>query len=117
MHKRAKGKEGEDIAVEYLQNLNYQILDRNYQAGHAEIDIIAKDKDEIVFVEVKYRKSLEYGRPEDGISLRKRKLIRKAAEDYLFKKNIENISCRIDFIGILQFPGHKPEIVHYKDAM
>ncbi len=115
-NKRKTGSEGEDIACGFLSNLGYKIIRRNYQYGHGEIDIIAKDGEEFVFVEVKFRKSLEYGAPETAVTKSKQKQLRKIAEAYIYENKIENISCRMDVIAILQFPGEKPEITHYIDA-
>ena len=115
-NKRKTGSEGEDIACEYLTKLGYEIIERNYQYGHGEIDIIAKDDDIIVFVEVKYRKSLEYGPPESAITKGKQKQVRKTAEAYLYDKEIKDTSCRIDVIAILHFPSKESQIEHYKDA-
>ncbi len=115
-NKRSTGTKGEDIACEFLKNLGCDIVDRNYHYGHGEIDIIAKDKEEFVFVEVKYRKSLEYGSPETAVTKSKQKQIRKVAEAYIYENGIKDTSCRIDVVAILQFPGQKPEIIHYKNA-
>ncbi len=112
-NKRKTGKEGEEIACKFISELGYQILERNYQYGHGEIDIIAKDGDIIVFIEVKYRKSLEYGYPEDSITKNKKNQIRKTAEAYIYQKNIYDQSCRIDVISILHLPDQKPQINHY----
>ena len=115
-NKRKTGSKGEDIACEFLKNLNYEIIERNYQFGHGEIDIIAKDNDTLVFVEVKFRKSLEYGPPESAITKSKQKQIKKVAEAYIYEKEIKDTFCRIDVVTILQFRGGKPEINHYINA-
>ncbi|MCX7798136.1 MAG: YraN family protein [Melioribacter sp.] len=116
INKRKRGKEGEELACKYLTELGYKILKKNYQLNHGEIDIIAEDGDTLVFVEVKYRKSIEYGHPEDSITKRKQKQIKKTAEAYIYKNNITNQSCRIDVISILHLPDKEPEIIHYKNA-
>jgi putative endonuclease len=115
-NKRKTGSEGEDIACEFLSNLGYKIIRRNYQYGHGEIDVIAKDGEEFVFVEVKFRKSLEYGTPETAVTKSKQRQLRKIAEAYLYENKIENTPCRMDVVAILQFPGQKPEINHYINA-
>lgn len=111
-----KGKEGEKIACNYLIERGYKILEKNYHYGHGEIDIIAKDRDTLVFVEVKYRKSLEYGMPEDSITRKKQLQIRKIAEAYLYQNKIENQSCRIDVISILHLQNENPVVNHYIDV-
>lgn len=116
MNKKISGKRGEDIAVRYLEENGYEIIDRNYQFGHGEIDIIARNEDVLVFVEVKYRRSLEYGRPESSITKSKQRQIRKIAEAYLWENEIEDHECRIDVIAIVHYPNKPPEITHYKNA-
>ena len=116
LNKRSTGNKGEDIACEFLTKLGYKIIERNYQFGHGEIDIIAKDGEILVFVEVKYRKSLEYGPPELAIPKSKQKQIRKIAEAYLYQNEIKDTSCRIDVIAILHFPKEEPKINHIINA-
>jgi len=116
VNQRAQGKEGEGIALKFLEKLGYIILEENYQYGHGEIDLIADDKGEIVFVEVKTRKSLEYGYPETAITKKKIAQIRKVASAYLIEKNITEQTCRIDAVTILQNNEREPVINHYKNA-
>ena len=65
------GSFGEMLVITYLENMNYEILDKNYKTKFGEIDIIAKDNEEYVFIEVKTRKSNEYGEPIDAINKNK----------------------------------------------
>jgi putative endonuclease len=115
-NKRNTGNYGEDIACKFLKNIGYEIIEQNYFYGHGEIDIIAKDGDELVFVEVKYRTNLEFGPPELSISKGKQKLIRRTAEAYLFNKQIKDQDCRIDLIAILHLKDEKPKINHIFNA-
>ena len=80
------GKIGENIAIKYLENNGYKIVDKNFECRQGEIDIIAKEKNELVIIEVKTRKSLEYGNPVDAVDKNKRKHIYKVAEYYLYIK-------------------------------
>ena len=80
------GKIGEDIAIKYLQSKGYKIIERNFQCKQGEIDIVALDKQEIVIIEVKTRKCLEYGKPAEAVDENKRKHIYNAAEYYLYVK-------------------------------
>lgn len=116
MYTREKGYEGEDYAEKYLKNLGYEIIKRNFTFGKTgEIDIIARDKKEVVFIEVKSRTSTAYGDLYDSVPESKRKSIRKAAEGYIYITNIEAVSYRFDFIGIDR--TIKPwKIIHIKDA-
>ena len=89
--KKDTGDKGEDLAVKLLEDSDYEIVERNYRFGKGEIDIIAKDKDTLVFVEVKTRKNLEFGPPELAITMNKQRQIKKIAEAYLFEKKIIDI--------------------------
>ena len=115
-NKRKTGDYGEELACKFLKELGYEIVERNYHFGHGEIDIIARDKEILVFVEVKYRKTLEYGPPETAISISKQKQIRKTAEAYLSEKKIQDQTCRIDFIAILHLKDTKPRVNHIPNA-
>lgn len=115
-NKRTKGKEGEDLAAKFLEKLGYIILEENYQYGHGEIDLIAEDNGEIVFVEVKTRKSLEYGEPETAITKKKIAQIRKVASAYLIENNITEQTSRIDAVAILLQNERDPIINHYQNV-
>jgi len=115
-NKRSFGKEGEDLAEKLLRSKGYEILDRNYQFGHGEIDIIAKDKGWLVFVEVKTRTNLEYGEPEYAITRSKIKQVRRMAELYLYDKKIIEADCRFDVVAILLTNEENPIINHYENA-
>ncbi|MBA4406386.1 YraN family protein [bacterium] len=115
-NKRNTGTYGEDLACQFLQKLGYKIVERNFFYGHGEIDIIAMNGNDLVFVEVKYRTNLEFGPPELSISKGKQKLIRRTAESYLFEKGIKDQPCRIDIVAILHLKDEKPVINHIVDA-
>ncbi|MCX7875213.1 MAG: YraN family protein [Melioribacteraceae bacterium] len=114
-NKRKKGKEGEELASNFLKSMGYEIIEMNYQFGHGEIDIIAKDKNEIVFVEVKTRKSLQFGSPEYAFTKAKINQVKKIAQAYLIENNLVNNSARIDAIAILIVKDCEPIINHYKN--
>lgn len=101
MNTKEKGKKGEDLAVEFLKNLGYQIKKRNFHFGKTgEIDIIAQDKNVLVFTEVKMRSSDAYGDPLLSITYSKQKSLRKTAEGYLYVNKITDMECRFDIITI-----------------
>lgn len=112
------GDEGENFAVELLEAKGYSIIKRNYRYGKGEIDIIAKDPNEegLVFIEVKSRKNLEFGLPEEAITKNKIKQLKRIAELYLYENDIKEILCRFDVIAVLMLSGQKPEIEHYINA-
>ena len=94
------GKEGEDFAADYLQKQGYEIIDRNFECKQGEIDIIAKDKNEYVFIEVKTRQNLHYGMPCDAVDERKQKHIWNATRYYIYSHKLEDQYIRIDVIEI-----------------
>lgn len=106
------GQKGEDIAAEFLQKLGYTILDRNVHfSRNCEIDIIAKDKNTTVFVEVKTRKTLNYGHPFEAITKQKLSKIITGIYTYLQQNNIKNY--RIDAISVIGIKD--PKIEHLKN--
>ncbi len=115
-YKKQFGNRGEDIAVDYLEGKGFEIVERNYHYGHGELDIIAKDKDVLVFVEVKTRKNLEFGPPELSITKNKQRQVRKVAEAYMIEKNITDTDVRIDVVAILIRKNLPPKITHIENA-
>lgn len=109
------GKKGETLAVEYLKKHGYAIVQTNFRFERAEIDVIAKEKDVLVFVEVKTRRRGSLGEPEDAITTRKRDQIVKAAQGFLYNSHLPEAECRFDVITIKQSYG-KMEISHFKDV-
>lgn len=101
LNKQALGKLGEQKACKYLTTKGYYILENNFRCKMGEIDIIAKDKNEIVFVEVKTRKSIKYGMPSEAINYNKRKHIYNAARYYILKNNLQTDAIRFDAIEVL----------------
>lgn len=108
------GKQGEEIAVKYLMDKGYEILERNWRNRHKEIDIIAKDGNELVVVEVKTRKSNDYGDPDFAVNKQKQRLLISAANAYIFRNNLD-INTRFDIISIV-FNNGEPVIDHIEDA-
>lgn len=110
------GRNGENVACEFLIQSGYEILERNYRSKIGEIDIIAKEKDEIIFVEVKTRGQELYGTPGESVTKCKKTHIYHVAEYYLMEKNIENKFCRIDVIEIYK-KNNKYLINHIKNSV
>jgi putative endonuclease len=99
------GKEGEKIAAAFLKKNGYRICEINFRCVLGEIDIIAKEKDELVFIEVKTRKSAELGYPEQAVGTRKQKKMSQLALWYLQKKNITGADARFDVVAITMLPS------------
>jgi putative endonuclease len=106
---------GEGLAVDFLVKKGYRILERNYRFERGEIDIVAEEKDELVFVEVKARGSKSFGEPEDAVTIGKQKKIRYVAEGYLFQHHIDGKTCRFDVVTV-KVGRKEPEIQHYENA-
>ena len=94
-------KKGEALAGKILKKKGYKILKRNYVSKYGEIDIVAYDRGIICFVEVKTRRSENYGPPELAVTKEKRKRIVRTALNYLTINNIEDTDCRFDVVSIL----------------
>lgn len=94
------GKKGEDFAVKYLENIGYNIIERNFMCKKGEIDIIALDKDYVVFIEIKTRSSIEYGLPSESVTKKKLQHMKNTIKYYLYKRNLENKNIRVDVIEI-----------------
>ena len=124
--KRIIGDFGEDAAVKYLKRKHYKILDRNAVLGKLELDVVAKNKTDIVFVEVKTRSvesvdgNFVYGRPSDAVNLEKRRNTVSAAYAYL-KENPSRLNMRIDVIEVyLDKNAEKPTVLkieHIENAV
>jgi putative endonuclease len=113
--KKDKGKIGEDIAVKFLSRKGYKILKRNYRYGHGEIDIIAMDKDVLIFVEVRMKLSDKFGSPEDSVTIKKREQLKKIASAFIQMNEVNFSECRFDVIGIT-FKDGKFNINHIENA-
>ncbi len=108
------GKQGEEIATTYLLKQGYLILDINWRAGRNEIDIIARDKDFLVIIEVKSRRSDTFMEPEEAVTREKQQALIRAANAYIFRKNI-NLETRFDIISIIH-NKNETRVNHLKDA-
>ena len=113
---QALGRRGEDTAHRYLERAGFRIMARNYRpsGGEAEVDIVARDGEILVFIEVKSRASAEYGAPDRAISEEKQKNITRAARAYATRAGVKWDEVRFDTLSIV-FTSPL-SIVHQKDA-
>lgn len=109
MDKRKIGSKGEESAAAYLERLHYKILERNYRSHFGEIDIIAKDRKDTVFVEVKSRSTRLFGSPQESVVREKRRRITLTAIDYVQRKHLENKPLRFDVVAI--YPDSSIELI------
>lgn len=105
------GRSGEDRASRFLAEQGFRILERNYRISAGEIDLIALDRDTIVFVEVKTRTSDAYGAPELAVDHRKQTRMTKAALAYLKSRNLHQMPCRFDVVAITRTPEERIELI------
>ena len=112
----ASGRRGEDLAHRYLQAHGYLVVARNFRTrtGSAEVDIVARKDDAVVFVEVKSRGSAEFGPPDRSIDKEKQLHIMKAAAEYLRRADVPDECARFDIINVIL--GGQPSIEHIEDA-
>lgn len=109
------GQWGEEQAVNYLEGKGYRILERDWRSGHRDIDIIARTTAEIVFVEVKTRRTSRFGSPCEAVDYRKRRHLQEAINHYIRSRQID-MPFRFDIISITAAdPGH-PRIEHFEDV-
>ena len=119
---RTVGVRGEDIAASFLEKKQHKILERNYRTKRGEIDIISQKYDEatgenvLVFVEVKARRGLQFGRALEAMTTEKMERVRRAAEFYMTHHGLEDTYCQFDVIGILMTP-HDVHIEHMQDVV
>ncbi len=114
--KKQLGKHGEERAARYLQKKGYKIIKTNYYTRYGELDIVCEKKGEIIFVEVKTRRTTTYGTPEESITYQKMQHIKKAALIYLNEWKQPFKGIRFDVITILIGDKEKETINHIEDA-
>ena len=113
---RNKGHEAESIAVSYLKSKGYEIIERNFTIRGGEIDIIARDGDVLVFVEVKSSR-IPFIDPIEQVTRRKITFLKRAAETYLYRKGLlDRINVRFDVITITYGTGGNIQIKHIPNA-
>jgi putative endonuclease len=108
-------RRGEDAAADYLVRHDLTIIDRNWRCRAGEIDIVALDGKTIVFCEVKTRRSLAAGTPEEAVDRRKQRRIVRLAEHYLGRAGLEGVDARFDVIAIEVSCG-KALLRHHRGA-
>jgi len=108
------GKIGEEIALKFLKKAEYEVLELNWRFRKLEIDIIAKDGNVLVVIEVKTRKSDVFGTPDVFVDRKKQRFLIKAINEYVNQKQLEN-EIRFDIVSIL-YDNNQEKVEHIKDA-
>ncbi|NMC75102.1 MAG: YraN family protein [Geobacteraceae bacterium] len=109
------GMRGEEIALQFLKKLRFRVLETNYRCKCGEIDIIARDGSELVFVEVKTRRTSSYGPPQLSVTPFKQRQISKVALTWLSKNGLMEKNARFDVIGVL-LRDNGPLVEHINNA-
>lgn len=113
--KQRTGKKGEELAVNFLEKKGFLILETNWRFSRAEVDIIAQDGEELVFIEVKTRTSKNISPPEASVTRKKRAFLVEAAGAYMEQINYD-WEIRFDIITVLLWSDQQFEITHFQDA-
>ena len=113
--RQALGKTGEDLAVVELERRGYAVLARRYHTPRGEIDIVARDGDTVVFVEVKARLSAEFGSAAEAVTWRKRRQLVRMAVEYLARHRLAQCPCRFDVVAI-DGPAERRTVTIIKSA-
>ena len=108
------GKKGEQLAVDFLIENGYDIVERNYRFNKAEVDIIAQKKDVLAIIEVKTRSTTDFGNPQDFVKPKQIKNLVKAVDEYVTVNNLE-VDVRFDIIAIVK-EEKQFNIEHLEDA-
>lgn len=103
----AIGRKGEDIAADWLAANDYTIVARNYRKRFGEVDIIARQGEWLVFIEVKTRSSDRFGSPQDSVTVHKQQQLSRIANDYLACNGLVDLPCRFDVVSVL-LSGEQP---------
>lgn len=118
MRTTSSGRKGEQLAASYLKRKGYAIIANNYRRAHGEVDIIAKDGETLVFVEVKSRKNRAFGNPIDAVNPVKQKRLQFMARQYMAERELCHVNVRFDIVEILWGDTAKQtvKIHHVKNA-
>ncbi|MEJ2245337.1 MAG: YraN family protein [Acidobacteriota bacterium] len=111
-----RGLKGERIACRFLMRRGFDILARRYRSGSGELDIIAFEKDTLVFVEVKTRSSLRFGEPWEFVDWRKQHIIRRTAEEFIAAHKMDMYTYRFDIVSVVIPKGSKVEVRLFRNA-
>ncbi len=110
------GNSGEEIARRFLETFGYRIVARNYRCKLGEIDIIARDGETIVFIEVKTRTDSAFGSPAAAVTVKKQRQIARAAQWYLAEHGLYDAPARFDVIAIVREKGGRQQVEHLPGA-
>ena len=114
--RRALGVQAERLAAEHLERRGYRIIDRNYRYRGGELDLVARDGDTLVFVEVRARRSAAHGAPFETVGREKQRRVARAAEHWLVTHGLTRAFARFDVVSVLLPAGGAPEVEVFPNA-
>lgn len=115
--KQELGRRGEALAAAALEKAGYTIIERNYRCRYGEVDIVAREAGDLVFVEVKTRRSRTYGHPAEAVGRRKQEHLLRVASHYLQNTSQPDVGCRFDVVAVhLDAGGRQKNIEIIKGA-
>ncbi len=115
--RQALGRRGEDLAVRFLEGKGLAVVARNFRTRYGEIDLVACDRDTLVFVEVRARTRVAHGDPLETVTRAKQAKLVRMARWYLSAHQVSpDVFCRFDVIGIVCLPGQEPVLTHVENA-
>ena len=107
------GTWGEGLAGRFLQNKGYRILATNYRSSYGEVDIVARDGEELVFIEVRTRRGGSFGAPEESLSKAKIRRLLNTCQEYVQRTAEEDTEWRVDLVCIYLGPGHQVQRIQH----
>jgi putative endonuclease len=110
------GAQGEELACAYLRDQGVEVIERNWKCQAGEADVIAREGDDLVFMEVKTRTSNSSGFPEEAVDRKKRRRYEKIAMEYLFSHDLPSARVRFDVLALLLSTNGKAFLKHHRDA-
>jgi len=117
MKNQILGRQGEQVAADFLQEQGYVICDRNYRVPVGEIDLVVRKGEVLAFVEVKTRHGIRYGTPAQAVNFYKQQKIIQTAHWFLRQKHLEDkCFCRFDVVEVYALPGGKWQVHHLPGA-
>ncbi|MDR2587437.1 MAG: YraN family protein [Coriobacteriales bacterium] len=116
VQRKQLGAQGEEVVCTFLKDRGVNIIERNWRCQAGEADVIAREGEDLVFIEIKTRSSEASGFPEEAVTLKKRRRYEKIAMEYLFSHDLPSARVRFDVVALLLSGDGKAFLRHHRDA-
>lgn len=110
------GRDAERAAADHLARVGFTVVERNVRLGHGEIDLVCRDGDVVVFVEVKCRRATWGDPPAAAVSWHKQRQLTRLAQRYLKRRRLEDARCRFDVVSVILDAAGRPAFTHVRGA-